>query len=219
MKIIVCEGGKEAQVRDVEKLDLNTMQRLVDGSIECVSLEEGVDLWLNEEGRLRYLPFNRDVQDERGAVWDILGNFFLCGMDDEGCSVGLTKAQLVKWLPRLTQPFVDTVPPPVGFIKVYHAQHPTFMTRESVDGMAHDHQPPWPRDFREVAWVRTDDEERAYQRTNHVDRPWWKNSDVTPLVTESRSSSVGDVLQKHDSSLWRVDAKGFYEIKDLQEGE
>ena len=108
LKIIVCEPGKQPEVREVEALDLGTMQALVGGMIECVGVAEGVDLWFNEEGRLKHLPFNRDVVGVDNATWDIMGRLFVCGADEEeGESVGLTYGQIKFWLGRLALPKVE----------------------------------------------------------------------------------------------------------------
>lgn len=36
--------------------------------------------------------------------------------------------------------------------------------------------------------------DQAYHLTNTIDRYWWENQDVHPVVTKTRSTSVGDVL-------------------------
>jgi hypothetical protein len=50
-----------------------------------------------------------------------------------------------------------------------------------------------------VAEVDTDDEDEAYQLTNHIDESWLENAKVTPLVEKARSTSVGDVLVDYRS--------------------
>lgn len=48
--------------------------------------------------------------------------------------------------------------------------------------------------YEKVAEVNTDDMEKAFELTNHIDSDWTKNADVTPLTTKNRSTSVGDVM-------------------------
>jgi hypothetical protein len=104
--IVVPAGGldedKQPCVREVETLDLETMQSMVGGPIELVRIDEGVDLYCNENGRLVGLPMNREVRTDDGRRYDFLGDFFIVGGDDEtGENVGLTDEQIAKWLPRM----------------------------------------------------------------------------------------------------------------------
>lgn len=53
--------------------------------------------------------------------------------------------------------------------------------------------------------------ERAFERTNTIDREWWKNDDVVPIVFPTRSTSVGDVVVVNDRAF-RVEGIGWTEI-------
>lgn len=68
--------------------------------------------------------------------------------------------------------------------KVWHRKEPEFM--ESLGN--------FPDDYELVAEVASDDLEVVYEKTNHIDRPWWENAGVT-CVKQSRSTSVGDVAE------------------------
>jgi len=63
-----------------------------------------------------------------------------------------------------------------------------------------------------VAMVKTGSLEAAYQLTNTINFPWWENIDVEPIVTETRSTSVGDLLLLDDGSIHLVRPVGFLEI-------
>ena len=53
----------------------------------------------------------------------------------------------------------------------------------------------WPDRYRLVATVRTDQLDEAFRKTNTVERDWWTNPGVTPVVwVPLRSTSVGDVI-------------------------
>ena len=52
----------------------------------------------------------------------------------------------------------------------------------------------FPTDYTQVATVETDDIGRVFQLTNHIDHNWWENPEVT-WYTQSRSTSVGDVIE------------------------
>lgn len=86
-------------------------------------------------------------------------------------------------------------------IKVYHAKNPTFgMTNLS-----------FPADYELVAYVETDDKEKAFELTNHIHQEWWKNEGVKCLK-EARSTSVGDVLEVN-GKLLRCENCGWMELE------
>ena len=103
--IIKCEQGKKPVLTEIPELSLKAMQTLVGGLVQPVTLDDDeVTLWCNDEGKLLGLPLNAYVTDDWGNVWDINGDFFLCGFDyDEGESIGLTTAQATKWMNRLQE--------------------------------------------------------------------------------------------------------------------
>lgn len=58
--------------------DLRTFQRIVDGYIETVRIDNGVVMIVNDCGKLRGLPYNFSTG------WDtIVGTVILCGVDGE----------------------------------------------------------------------------------------------------------------------------------------
>ncbi|HPD89014.1 MAG TPA: DUF3846 domain-containing protein [Oscillospiraceae bacterium] len=62
---------------------LEAMQELVGGYIETVTLEDGLILVCNEEGRMNGLPPNASVTTRYGQQY-IYGDFFICrGEGDE----------------------------------------------------------------------------------------------------------------------------------------
>lgn len=68
-----------------------------------------------------------------------------------------------------------------------------------------------PAFYAHVAQVETDDLDDAFTLTNHIDRSWFDNATVTPLVPRARSTSVGDLFYDGER-LWRVAPVGFVEI-------
>ncbi|WP_448812149.1 DUF3846 domain-containing protein [Agromyces bauzanensis] len=78
----------------------DTLRKAVGGWFECVGLEAGLDMWLNEEGKLEGLPHNRRAQ----GLWDatfgagtdyIVGPAVLSGgVDDEGDTLPLDAATI-----------------------------------------------------------------------------------------------------------------------------
>jgi hypothetical protein len=71
-------------------------------------------------------------------------------------------------------------------------------------------QPVFPGDYTMVAVVEGDDENKAYELTNHLECPWWENTGVT-LIGEPkhRSTSVGDVVVMPDGRVLRVENAGW----------
>ena len=97
-QLIKIEVGKDPEVISLEKIELKEMQEIVGGFLECIHLGKGVDLWFNEEGRLINLPPNRLFRGATGHLYDILGNAFICGMNEDGDTIGLTDEQVISWL-------------------------------------------------------------------------------------------------------------------------
>jgi len=92
-------------------------------------------------------------------------------------------------------------------LTVWHANEPTWGS---------DPYPKWNKDeFTLVAVVKEGSLEDAYRLTNHIDKSWWENAGVTPVLKKGeeprfRSTSVGDVI--HDGKrAFRVSTLGFVE--------
>lgn len=93
MKIVVKEVGKCAEVKEVEKLDLSDMQRLVGGLIQPVYMDD-IIIWCNDEGKLYGLDVNIVLADkELSKAYDTLnGNIFFTN-EEEG-NEGLSAQQV-----------------------------------------------------------------------------------------------------------------------------
>jgi len=101
-KVIVARVGQNPVVEEMED-SLDAMQDIVGGYIERVRLGDTVDMWFNEEGRLKGLPMNRLVPDDYGNQWDICGNLFLASHNDEGDTTSLSNDDLKKWMSVVEQ--------------------------------------------------------------------------------------------------------------------
>lgn len=95
IKVIVCRVGAPPVVENIENT-VEAMQAIVGGWFEGVKLESSIMLSINEEGRLRGLPFNRLV----GSL-AIVGDFFITGIKDAE-DISLTDEQITRWMERLT---------------------------------------------------------------------------------------------------------------------
>ena len=90
----------EVETESDGSLPLETMQSMVGGWFERWCLHGhglgGLDLFLNEEGKLNGLSYNPKATVLSGIAMlgdCIVGDAFVCGHDNEGRSVGLSDAQ------------------------------------------------------------------------------------------------------------------------------
>ena len=106
MRVIVVEPKKKPMVQDIGS-DLESMQKIVGGSIEAVyPFADPVALICNEEGKLLGLPLNRALRDDEGNVYDIIsGTFFLCAAPpDSNHFAGLTDQQVKTYMEWFAMP-------------------------------------------------------------------------------------------------------------------
>lgn len=84
MKILVVEPKKAPYTKEIGN-DIDSMQKEVDGFIECVYFfDDPITIICNEEGKIRGLPLNRALRDGSGDVLDVIaGTFFVCGQDND----------------------------------------------------------------------------------------------------------------------------------------
>ena len=71
---------------------LEAMQEAVGRLIDIIDLEEDTCILLNDEGKLIGLEGNRRFYDDI-----IVGNFYICGSDEEGNLTSLTDEQMEKY--------------------------------------------------------------------------------------------------------------------------
>lgn len=99
-------------------------------------------------------------------------------------------------------------------IKVYHVIEPTFFLVEGA--------PIRKSSLALVAEVQTDEPERAFELTNTIHGPWWKNEGVSFLGSPQhgmdgcRSTSVGDVFEFHDGTYQGVASSGFRPVTVIE---
>ena len=98
MNIIIKKVGQPCEVKTIEKLELEDMQEMVGGLIECLHVGNGVDMWLNDEGKLFNLPLNIVIGSQDKEILDtIQGNVFFAGNNNLGETIGLSDEQ-VDWV-------------------------------------------------------------------------------------------------------------------------
>lgn len=100
-KVAVIPIGAEAPVVVEIVWSLDFVQGQVGGLVDVVALDNGVDVWVHDEGLLVGLEQNTlatvlCLSQHRGQT--LVGPVVLTGgVDDEGCTVGLSDEQLA-WL-------------------------------------------------------------------------------------------------------------------------
>jgi hypothetical protein len=96
MKVLIKKPGESAILTEVDN-DLKTLQKIVDGHIECVSLALDCVIICNEEGRINDLHYNCVI-----AGCEFFGTIIVAGVNDEDfCDVMLTEEQAKRFLPEL----------------------------------------------------------------------------------------------------------------------
>lgn len=85
IKVLWCPVAGEPSIEAINN-DLETMQEMVDGYIECVPLRKDIDLICNEEGLIRGMPLNKNRYPQMLGYPElaIYGNYFLCSHDIVG---------------------------------------------------------------------------------------------------------------------------------------
>ena len=78
---------------------LEAMQEAVGGLIDIAALDEQACILLNDEGKLIGLEGNRRIGSDV-----IVGDFFVCGSDEEGNLSSLTDGQLERYTALFYEP-------------------------------------------------------------------------------------------------------------------
>ena len=90
-------------------------------------------------------------------------------------------------------------------ITVYHNSNFTDYYFREVDEL--------PADLlTKVAEVDSNDLEKAFELTNHIEHNWTENEEVTPLISNPRSTSCGDIMEIDGTTLMVI-SRGFKEVK------
>lgn len=92
--------------------------------------------------------------------------------------------------------------------KVWHAKLPTF-------GLS---QQNFPADYEVVAEVESESLKAIFQLTNHIDWPWWNNVPTVKALKQTRSTSVGDVVEIN-GKYHLCEMAGWREITAVPKGE
>ena len=90
IKILVVEPIMDPYVTEIYNT-LEEKQKIEDGLIQFIELEEDIDLICNEQGKEFNLEINKIIKNDV-----ICGNFIICGQQN-GDSISLTNNQIIKY--------------------------------------------------------------------------------------------------------------------------
>jgi hypothetical protein len=129
VNVIVCRLGHapvvEELTADAEGSYLEALQRIVDGFVQCITLDDGLDLWCNEDGVGQGLELNRciptvgrgvpagfgfviDLTDGgaprpgEAAEWRIHGDFLIARSTRDGELASVTDEDLARYVELFT---------------------------------------------------------------------------------------------------------------------
>ncbi len=120
--VLVCRCGAVPERDAIPRKDgLDAMQAIVGGLVTCVSLDDGVDVWCNDEALCLGMPLNRRIPAAarqcppgwedvpvihasegladygEAGEWRIHGDFFMSRTDDAGELAPLTEEDVAKY--------------------------------------------------------------------------------------------------------------------------
>lgn len=87
IKVLLVEPKKEPQVIEIENT-LQSLQAVIGGLVEYVSLKDDVDLICNEEGKINNLEYNRAI------IHDIICGTFIIAGHNNGDTVSLSEENI-----------------------------------------------------------------------------------------------------------------------------
>ncbi|MCI8308782.1 MAG: DUF3846 domain-containing protein [Clostridia bacterium] len=93
IKVIIVEPNKKPYISEIDNT-LEKLQEIVGGFIDILKIENGVDLIINDEGKINNLPPNRYLPNDF-----IAGTFIIAGGDNEtGETISLSDDVLEKYI-------------------------------------------------------------------------------------------------------------------------
>lgn len=89
IRVVIAKPGEAPVVAEIDN-GLRAMQEVVGGLVELVQVGD-LDVWVNEEGLLLELPFNREI-----AGIPMVGPILVAASTKSGKTRGLTDAQVAR---------------------------------------------------------------------------------------------------------------------------
>ena len=98
IKVVIVEPHKNPTITTI-KTKLENLQEAVGGLVEIIDIEDNVCILCNEEGKLRGFEGNRALGEDI-----LVGNFYVCGSNNEGELTSLTDSQIEKYIQFFWEP-------------------------------------------------------------------------------------------------------------------
>lgn len=106
IKGILVTPGNSPEVVEFEN-SLESLQGFVNGYIEMITIENGIDMVINDEGKLMGLELNGYLT-HKGKIYDsIVGNILIVGHDRYGKTIGLNDEQIKKMLVKFSRFLIE----------------------------------------------------------------------------------------------------------------
>lgn len=96
IRVVIANPGDEPQVKEIEN-SLEAFQQVVGGYVEGHGVGNWMTLFVNEEGVIRRMTYNRKVHGVR-----FFGPMLIAGMDENGDQVSLTPEQTAQAVQMLS---------------------------------------------------------------------------------------------------------------------
>lgn len=96
IKILALRPLEKPVVEEIED-SLEAMQKFVGGYIQSVPVGDGLDMILDEEGKLKGKPYNRSLFDGQDVA---VGDVFITKVNSNGNSVSLTQSDIDKYMQK-----------------------------------------------------------------------------------------------------------------------
>lgn len=81
---------------------LEYLQKYVGGYMDVIAMDNGVDLVINDEGKIQSLPLNRAIRTDTGEIADfICGNILCVRHDEEGEFISILEEDIPEIEKRL----------------------------------------------------------------------------------------------------------------------
>ena len=102
VRVMILEPGKHAEVRFIcpKKLDI-----MLGGAPEIEEVFDGIAIAVNAEGKIKGLPLNRSVLDDKGEIADIFaGTMVIFGYESHDTLISLSDEQIIQLLGVFGEP-------------------------------------------------------------------------------------------------------------------
>ncbi len=91
IKVLIVEPEKEPYVKLIPNILSNLQEIVGNGFIDIIRLEDGVDIIVNDEGKIRDMPFNRCIPN------DVIAGTFIVAGERHGETISLSEEKIEQY--------------------------------------------------------------------------------------------------------------------------